>query len=171
MTDLISVKQGRDESISDYFKRFKEIKNRCFNLSISDKDSADVALNGLHLHFKEKLENFEYYSINQLRLRALNQEYRFQTAKDTYKTHHSNIHVVDYDSDSSGDNDKEVYTAEFVWPSQSNLVLVHHLSRLKIVGKRRSNLLLMFPNLIKYFMNYCVWDISRFLMPYSRLRS
>ena len=65
--------QGRDESISDYFKRFKEIKNLCFNMSISDRDLADVALGGLHSHFKEKLEGFAYYSINQLQLRALNQ--------------------------------------------------------------------------------------------------
>ena len=66
LTDLTSVKQRRDESISYYFKRFKEIKNWCFNLSISDKDLADVALNGLRSHFEEKLEGFEYYSINAL---------------------------------------------------------------------------------------------------------
>ena len=27
LLDLTSIKQGRDESASDYFKRFKEIKN------------------------------------------------------------------------------------------------------------------------------------------------
>ena len=29
-------------------------------MSISDKDLADVALGGLHSHFREKLEGFEY---------------------------------------------------------------------------------------------------------------
>jgi len=53
LTDLTSVKQTRDESVSDYFKRFKEVKNRCFNLSISDKDLVDVALNGLRSYLKE----------------------------------------------------------------------------------------------------------------------
>ena len=38
LTYLTSVKQNRDESVSDYFKRFKEVKNWFFNLSISDKD-------------------------------------------------------------------------------------------------------------------------------------
>ena len=36
LLDLTSIKQGRDESASDYFKRFKEIKNQCFSLTISE---------------------------------------------------------------------------------------------------------------------------------------
>ena len=48
LIDLTSVRQGRDESVSDYFKRFKEIKNRCFSLSISDKNLVDLTLGGLH---------------------------------------------------------------------------------------------------------------------------
>jgi hypothetical protein len=43
LADLTSVRQTRDESILDYFKRFKEIKNWCFNLTISEKDLADLA--------------------------------------------------------------------------------------------------------------------------------
>jgi hypothetical protein len=30
----------------------------------------------------------------------------------------SNVHIIDYDSDSSNDSDKEVYATEFVWPSK-----------------------------------------------------
>ena len=41
----------------------------------------------------------------------------FKNSKDAYKPHRSNTHVVEYNSDSSSDEDKEVYTAEFVWPS------------------------------------------------------
>ena len=47
LTDLTSVRQGRDESIQEYFKKFKDIKNRCFNLSLSEKDLVDLALAGL----------------------------------------------------------------------------------------------------------------------------
>jgi hypothetical protein len=72
LTDLTSFRQGRDESIMDYFKRFKDVKNRCFNLSISERDLADLALGGLRSHFKEKLEGYDYFSINQLQIRALN---------------------------------------------------------------------------------------------------
>ena len=44
LTDLTSVRQGRDEHISNYFKRSKGIKNWCFNLSISEKDLAELPL-------------------------------------------------------------------------------------------------------------------------------
>jgi hypothetical protein len=37
LADMASVRQTYDESVSDYFRRFKEIKNRCFNLTISEK--------------------------------------------------------------------------------------------------------------------------------------
>ena len=37
LLDLTWIKQGRDEPASDYFKRFKEIKNQCFSLMISEK--------------------------------------------------------------------------------------------------------------------------------------
>jgi hypothetical protein len=119
LTDLTSVRQGRDESILDYFKRFKDIKNHCFNLSISEKDLADLALGGLRSHFKEKLEGYAFITANQLQVRALNQELKFENAKDTYKTHWSNTHIVDCESDSSDDEEKEVYTIEFVWPSKA----------------------------------------------------
>ena len=39
-----SVRQGRDESVHDFFKRFREIKNRCFHLNISERDLADFML-------------------------------------------------------------------------------------------------------------------------------
>ena len=55
LLNLTSIKQGRDEPALDYFKRFKEIKNRCFSLSISEKDLADLVFNGLRSYLKEKL--------------------------------------------------------------------------------------------------------------------
>ena len=86
ITDLTSVRQGRDESVSNYFKRFKDIKNRCF-LNIPEKDLADIALGGLRSHLKEKLEGLVYYSINGLQLRAMSQETKFKNSKDAYKPH------------------------------------------------------------------------------------
>ena len=56
LTDLTSVRQGRDESIHDYFKRFKDIKNQSFNLLLSEKDLVDLALAGLRSSYKEKLD-------------------------------------------------------------------------------------------------------------------
>ena len=44
----------------------------------------------------------------------MSQESKYKESKDSYKSHLSNTHVVEYDSDSSNGEDKEVYTAEFV---------------------------------------------------------
>jgi hypothetical protein len=134
LTDLTSVKQGRDESVTNYFKKFKDIKNRCFSLSISEEDLVDLAFGGLRSHYKEKLEGFDFLSINQVQVRALSLQYKFKNSKDTYKTHRSNTHVVDCESNSSDDKEKEVYAAEFVWPSKAKS---YSCSSLKPTQKNR----------------------------------
>jgi hypothetical protein len=47
LLDMTSVRQGRDELVSDYIRRFRDTKNQCFNLTISERDMADLAFNGL----------------------------------------------------------------------------------------------------------------------------
>ena len=52
LSDLASVRQGQDESASDYFRTFKDIKNQCFNLTISEKELADLDFDGLRSYLK-----------------------------------------------------------------------------------------------------------------------
>jgi hypothetical protein len=66
LPDLTSVRQTRDELVSDYFKRFKEIKNRYFNVTISEKYLADLTFQGMHSYLREKLEGHIYLSLAQL---------------------------------------------------------------------------------------------------------
>ena len=87
-------------------------------MSISDKDSIDVALGGLHSYLKEKLESFNYYNLNDLQLRAMNQEYKFRKAKEDCESHQSSTHD-ECESNGSDDERKEDYVAEFVWPSEA----------------------------------------------------
>jgi len=56
-------------------------------LSISKRDLASLALGGLCSHFKEELEGYDYFSINQLQIRVLGQEYKFEKAKESFKAH------------------------------------------------------------------------------------
>ena len=63
---LTSVKQKHDESVAEYIRRFRDTKNRCYGLVISEKDLAELALNGLRSHFKEKLERYKFLTINQV---------------------------------------------------------------------------------------------------------
>ena len=58
-----------------------------FNLVISEKELADLAFKGLRSYLKEKLEGFEFLTVNHLQMRVLGLEFRLKEAKNTYKTH------------------------------------------------------------------------------------
>jgi hypothetical protein len=60
LIDLTSVKQGKDKTVCNYLKRFKEVKNRCFNLSISDSDLANLAAKVLKSALGERLEGVNF---------------------------------------------------------------------------------------------------------------
>jgi len=93
-------------------------------LTVFEKDLADLAFNGLCSYLKKKLEGFEYHMVNYLQIKVLVLEFKLNNAKDTYKPHRSNTHLLDHDSDSSDDESKEVYAAKFVWPSKAKSSLV-----------------------------------------------
>ena len=71
MSHLTSVRQSHDESVNDYIRRFRDTKNRCFNVNIAEKDLADLAFNGLCSHIKEILEGYDFFTITQVHQRAL----------------------------------------------------------------------------------------------------
>jgi hypothetical protein len=116
---LTSVRQTCDESVSDYFKRFKEIKNRCFNLTIYEEDLADLAFQGMHSYLREKLEGHIYLSLTQLQQFASVQENKIKNTKEIVRLSHREMHVAEHSSNSSDDESSEVLTGEFVWPSKA----------------------------------------------------
>jgi hypothetical protein len=60
---LTSVKK-KHESVAEYIRRFRDTKNRCYSLVISEKNLDELALNSLRSHIKEKLEGYEFLTIN-----------------------------------------------------------------------------------------------------------
>ena len=88
-------------------------------MSLSEKDLVNLALADLRSSYREKLDGSSFYSLNQLQVRALGHETNFKKENDTYKSHRSNTHIVEYDSDSSDDENNEVYVTEFVWPASA----------------------------------------------------
>jgi hypothetical protein len=54
--DLTSLRQKYSEIVSDYLRRFREVRNRCYNLTIAEKDLADLAFVGLTLYLRDKLD-------------------------------------------------------------------------------------------------------------------
>jgi hypothetical protein len=118
LTDLTSVRQNKEESVSDYLKRFKEVKNLCFNLSLTDSDLVDLVARGLIPAIRDRFEGVEFHTLANVLVRGMAQKLKLNKEKEHSKPRRSNVHVVEYDSDSS-DDENEVYVAEFVWLSKS----------------------------------------------------
>jgi hypothetical protein len=63
-SDLTSLRQKYTETISDYLRRFREIRNRCYNLTAAEKDLADLAFAGLTPYLTDKLDGQEFSDTN-----------------------------------------------------------------------------------------------------------
>jgi hypothetical protein len=42
--DLVALRQGKDELVNDYIWRFRDIRNRCFQIHLAEKKLARLAL-------------------------------------------------------------------------------------------------------------------------------
>jgi hypothetical protein len=71
LSDLTSLRQKYTETISNYLRRFRETRNRCYNLTIAEKDLADLAFVALTPYLKDKLDGQEFSDTNQLLQHAL----------------------------------------------------------------------------------------------------
>jgi hypothetical protein len=66
LADLASVQQGREESVNDYIRRFRDTRNRCFRIHVADKELVGLAFNGLLSYLRDKLDGTHFFSIAQL---------------------------------------------------------------------------------------------------------
>jgi hypothetical protein len=85
-------------------------------------------------------------------VRALVAENRMYKEKDSFKSHHSNMHLIDYDLIIRAIVIKKFMLLNLFGPPRKNLILAHHLSRLVKVRKKKLNLLLMFPSAIIFLL-------------------
>jgi hypothetical protein len=56
LSDLTFLRQKDTKTISDYLRWFREIRNRCYNLTIAEKDLVDLAFVSLTLYLRDKLD-------------------------------------------------------------------------------------------------------------------
>jgi hypothetical protein len=116
LVDLVALRQGKDESVNEYIRRFWDTRNRCFQIHLAEKQLAGLTFNGLRYYLKERLEGIQFFTLAQLHQRALACESR---SKETAKTIRHNVHIVECDQSSSDDESTEVYAAEMVCPKQA----------------------------------------------------
>jgi len=62
LTDPMSLRQRNDETLAAFIQRFRDVKNRCYSLVLSDQQLAGAAFNGLLPHIKEKYASQEFES-------------------------------------------------------------------------------------------------------------
>jgi len=121
LSHLTAIKQKFNEPVSDYIKRFRDTRNRCFNLTISDKDLADLAYAGLSSHIKDKLDNHGFADVSQVLLRALAMESRaldsrnFSKSNDTNKNDRPAVNILEYSSYESNNEEADVCVAKLNW--------------------------------------------------------
>jgi hypothetical protein len=116
LSDLTSLTQKYTKTISNYLRQFREVRNWCYNLTIAEKDLADLPFVGLTPYLGDKLDGQEFSDSNQLLQRALpyqncakSSQFRDSANKDEEKHH---INFVDEEADD--EEDKEIGVAEWV---------------------------------------------------------
>jgi hypothetical protein len=62
----MSLRLKYTKIILDYLRRFRKVRNRCYNLIIAEKNLADLAFAGLTPYLRDKLDGHEFSDTNQL---------------------------------------------------------------------------------------------------------
>jgi hypothetical protein len=65
LVDLGALRQGKDESVNDYIRRFHNTRNQCFHY-IGEKQPLGLAFNGMRNYLEEKLECIQFFTLAQL---------------------------------------------------------------------------------------------------------
>jgi hypothetical protein len=56
LSDLTDIRQKHNETVLEYLRRFRETRNKCYNLTVGEKDLTDLTFAWLSSYLKEKLE-------------------------------------------------------------------------------------------------------------------
>jgi hypothetical protein len=66
LSDLTTVRQKYTETIAEYVKHFRETRNRCYSLTVREKDLNDLVVAGMSSYLREKLKGQEFIDVNQV---------------------------------------------------------------------------------------------------------
>jgi hypothetical protein len=80
LSDLTSLRQKYTETVPNYLRWFREVRNQCYNLTIAEKDLVDLAFAGLTPYLRDKLDGHEFSDTYQLLQRALPYENRAKSS-------------------------------------------------------------------------------------------
>jgi hypothetical protein len=82
LADLISVEPQEGESAMEYIQRFCNVRSRCYSLSLSDEQLADLAFQGLSAPIRDRFFFHEFDSLAHLMQTISAHESRLHEAKE-----------------------------------------------------------------------------------------
>src|SRR6185369_1506451 len=103
LTDLTGLRQRNDESVAAFIQRFRDVKNRCYSLVLSDQQLAEVAFNGLLPHIKDKYASQQFESISQIASRMTGETRSYESKKPFQKK----INYVEYSANNDSEEEQE----------------------------------------------------------------
>ena len=104
LTDLTGLRQRNDELVAAFIQRFRNVKNRCYSLVLSDQQLAEVAFNGLLSHIKDKYTSQEFESISQIAARMSGETRSYESKKPFQKK----INYVEYSTNDDSEEEQEM---------------------------------------------------------------
>jgi hypothetical protein len=116
LSDLTSLRQKYTKTISSYLRQFREVRNWCYNLTIAEKDLADLAFVGLTPYLRDKLDGQEFSDTNQLLQCALPYENcaKYSQFRDNANKDKENHHVNFMDEEADDEEGNEICVVEWV---------------------------------------------------------
>jgi len=121
LTDLTSLRQRNDESVAAFIQRFRDVKNRCYNLVLSDQQLAEVAFHGLLAHIKEKYASQEFDSISQMAHRMTREIRSYEQKRSNFQ---KNVNFANCSYFSYSNDDQMVGSAEDPEQQETDLMSI-----------------------------------------------
>jgi len=97
--------------VAAFIQRFRDVKNRCYSLVLSDQQLADAAFNGLLPDIKDKYLSQEFESISQIASRITRETRSYESKKPFQKK----VNLLEYSIDPDSNEEQEtVASAEWI---------------------------------------------------------
>ena len=115
------------EIVTGYIRRFRDTRNQCYGLTISDRELADLAFAGLLEFYKEKLEGQEFLDVGQVLQKALANESQGKDSKNSQQANEKANRPIYYASGDSNNESNDILTTEFVWSHKDKPITCNSL--------------------------------------------
>jgi hypothetical protein len=85
LSHLVSFRLKSNEFFCKYVRRFRDTRNRCYSLTISDRGQVDLSYSGLLDIHKEKLDDQDFFDFSRFLQKAIANENLLKKSKSSQK--------------------------------------------------------------------------------------